>query len=202
MRRFLGLLAVLVLAGSLQARPPAPEIKEMPDYYPLKAGTKWHYNVTTGDGNEGKITVQVAKIEKIDDKPMARLEALKDGMVVVTEHMSSNSDGVFRHRSNGAEVTPPVQVIKYPIKPGDSWKQMVKVDRQNMTITAKTLPQEEVTVPLGKYKATPVQVEADTGGMKITTTYYFVPGMGPVKQIADLGGIKVTLELEKYEAGK
>ncbi len=202
MQRFLGLLGVVVLAGLLQARPPVPETKEMPDYYPLKAGAKWDYQVTTGDGNTGKITVQVAKIEKIDDKPLARLEALKDGMVVVTEHMSSDAKGVYRHRSMGAEVSPPVQVIKYPLKPGESWKQEVTINTQKMTINSKTLPQEEVTVPAGKFKVYPVQVEADTGGQKITTTYYFAPGMGPVKQIADLGGIKVTLELEKYQAGK
>ena len=102
MHRFLGLLAVLVLAGVLQARGAVLDIKEMPDYYPLKAGTKWHYHTTTGDGNEGRL-LWTCKIEKIDDKPLARLEALKDGVPLVSEHMSSNPQGVFRtarrHRS-------------------------------------------------------------------------------------------------------
>ena len=56
---------------------------------------------------------------------------------------------------------------------------MVSLDKQKMTIAARTLPPEEVTVPLGKVQVFRVEVAVDVAGTKITTTYFFVQGLGP-----------------------
>jgi len=197
MKRLAGLLGFLILAGTVQSQPTETET----DYYPLKVGTKWYYQVKTGTMDD-KIILHVAKKEKIDEKDLFRLETVKDNNVLANEHLSSNSKGVFRHRFNGAEAIPPVQLLKYPVKPGDTWKEVVSVQGQKIPITCK-VGQEDVSVPAGKFsKAVTVQIDAEVGDTKITTTYWFVPGKGPVKQTADIAGTKVTMELEKVEMGK
>jgi hypothetical protein len=196
MKRLTGLLVFLLLVGTAQSQPSEADT----DYYPLKVGTKWFYQVKTGNMDD-KIILQVAKKEKIDEKELFRLETVKDGNVLANEHLSSSSKGVFRNRFNGAEASPPVQLLKYPIKAGETWKEVVTVAGQKIPMTCK-VGQDDVTVPAGKFKAVTVQIDAEVGDTKITTTYWFVQGKGPVKQTADIAGTKVTMELEKVEMGK
>lgn len=172
-----------------------------PDYYPLKVGTKWTYRVQVGGGQPGQVINQIAKLEKIDDQQLARQETVVQGNVAATEHLSSSAKGIYRHRYNGVEVLPAVCVLRYPVKQGDSWGSEAKVGDQTIKMTSR-VGEEEVTVALGKYKAITVQVDGDAGGVKIRTTYWFVANMGFVKQVADIGGNQITLELEKFEAGK
>ena len=62
---------------------------------------------------------------------------------------------------------------------------------------------EIAMIRAGKYQA--VSVHSDDmklGDKVVTLTQWFAPGVGLVKQVADFGGKKTTLELEKFEAGK
>ena len=62
---------------------------------------------------------------------------------------------------------------------------------------------EEVTVPAGKYTAVVVSCDdLDANGAKYSFTTDYVKDVGMVKQVIEAGGLKVTVELEKYEAGK
>jgi len=47
-----------------------------------------------------------------------------------------------------------------------------------------------------------VKNDLEVGASKVTSTYYFAEGVGMVKQIAELGGPPIVLELEKFEPGK
>jgi hypothetical protein len=197
------LLFALVLIGRPSSAAPIKETDKdakAPDYYPLKAGSKWQYQVEA-NGNKVTIVSQVAKIEKIDDVSLARVEASTDGKVLVTEHLRSTDKGVFRHRYNGVEVSPPVCVLRYPIKKDDAWEQEVKIGEEKMTLSCK-VGNDEVEVPAGKFKAVTVQAIGKTGDKVFTTTYWFAEGVGIVKQVADFGGLTMTIQLEKYEAGK
>ena len=62
------------MATGLSAR--AQGDKKPPNYYPLKAGNKWTYDVDAGNGQKAQTSVRVAKKEKIDDKDLWRVEAL------------------------------------------------------------------------------------------------------------------------------
>lgn len=191
----LTVLVVVVLAA-LSSRVRA----DGPDYYPLKVGTKWTYRVQAG-GQQGQVTTHIAKIEKIDDQALARHETQAQGNLSATEHLSSTAKGIYRHRLNGVEVVPPVCVLRYPVKPGDTWTSEAKIGELPIKMSSR-VGEEEVTVPLGKYKAVTLQVEGDFGGTKIHTTYWFVANIGFVKQTADIGNMQITLELEKFEPGK
>ncbi|MBM4068273.1 MAG: hypothetical protein FJ271_04935 [Planctomycetes bacterium] len=195
MRKFAALLLLPIVCGAAAV---ADEKKT--DYYPLKSGAKWHYRVQVG-GQERKIVFHLAKIETIDGQRLGRLETVADGRVVASEHLTSTAKGVFRYRYNGVEVAPPLCLLKYPVKDGDSWDSAFTVGTEKATATCR-VGREEIEVPAGKFKAVTVSVTADAANMKVSTTYWFVAGMGVVKQTADIGGNAITLELEKLEKGK
>jgi hypothetical protein len=204
MKAFTGVFLVLLGALPALAQPPAAEKgkAKVPDYYPLKVGSKWHYQLAAANGKQVQIVNQIAKLETIDGKTMARLEAIIGGNVAGTEHLSSNDQGIFRNRYNGVEVSPPVCLLKYPITEGASWETVAKIGDQQLTFTGREGPKESVQVPAGTYQTVTAIVQTTVNGMKISTTYWFAANVGVVKQTMDLNGQTVNMELVKYEEGK
>lgn len=173
------------------------------DYYPIKPGTKWVYKADV-NGQPVALTNQVTKIEKINDIDMARIETLTaDNQVIANEHISVNEKGVFRTRINGNEPIPAVCVVQYPAKAGLKWDVDCKVGNEHIKGKYST-EAEDVTVPAGKFKTIKVFSDAEIvpSGQKILSTIWMAEGVGIVKQFTDLGQVKITLELEKFEAGK
>ena len=197
MTRFAALW-ILMLAVPLCA---APAERDTPDYYPLKAGTTWEYKVITAQGT-GTVTNTIAKIEKIDGKPLARLECEARGQVVASEHLTSTDKGIFRHRFNGIDFSPPVCLVKLPVKEGETWETEVKAGKATNKIACKVMGNEEVTVGSGKYKALKTSVEVEENGQKVLSTYWFAANVGIVKQVIEIGPTKYTMELEKFKMGK
>jgi hypothetical protein len=171
------------------------------DYYPLKVGTKWHYRVETM-GIESNATMQISKIESIDGQAMARLDSLIEDQVIASEHLSANETGVFRHRFNGLPASPPICVLKYPIKDGESWKTDFVVGNEKCRVESQCA-KEEVTVPAGKYQTVKVTTKMVNNGQRIMVVYWFAKDIGAVKQVVDaVGAGTVTMELESVELGK
>lgn len=190
----LALVALAVPPGSSQEK---GEEKDT-SYYPLKVGTRWIYKAANGQ----KTVIRVTKEEKIGEVMCSKLEATVNGALVASEHLAAQKDGIFRYAGNGMEVEPPVLVLKLPPKKGESWK----VDSKFAGLTVQgtfTLGEDQVAVAAGKYKTASVRTEdMKIGDTPVTTTLWFAPGVGMVKQVMDLAGTKVELELEKYEAAK
>ena len=127
------------------------------DYYPLKVGTKWTYDIDTGtDQNKLQAMNQIAKIETIDGKSLARLETIVNGTVVASEHLSSTPEGIFRHRVNGVEVVPPVCILKYPFKERESWEAAPTIGPQHLKMSFRSILGGELTSSTGKYQTVSV----------------------------------------------
>jgi hypothetical protein len=201
MGKLAGLLVVLAIAAPGPRPVTAADKEAPPDYYPLKVGTKWHYRVKTDDAEAKQMINRIAKIEKIDGKLLALLETVADDKVVATEHLSTTAKGVFRHRFNEMEISPPLCLLKYPVKKGESWESETKFGDTKAKVTCRA-GTEEIEVPAGKYKTVTVLVETLVDDTKISSTYWFAAGIGVVKQTADVGGKKLKMELEKVEKGK
>jgi hypothetical protein len=174
------------------------------DYYPLKVGTKWNYELDAGQPQKGMITSVIAAEENADGKPIARLEVYINGQKAqTTEHLMSNKDGVFRVKINNQELDPPLCILKYPIKAGQKWDTKTTAMRQQLDVTCREGAVEDVQVPAGKYKAVPCTIETSQqtpqGAMKIVNTYWFVDDVGVVKQKMDIGGKVILMELTKFE---
>jgi hypothetical protein len=201
MRWLTGIFIVLATALPSEAQV-AKSKNKLPDYLPLKAGTKWTYDVDAGTGQKVQVTNQIVKIETIDGQSLARMETVVNGNVAATEHLASTPKGVFRHRANGVEVSPPICILKYPYKEGEKWEQETKIGPQEVKISVVSGPSEQVMTTAGKYKAVSIALETNVNGLKIDTTSWYAPDVGLVKQKVLLGDKNITLDLVKFEAGK
>ncbi len=201
MKRTAGILFSVAIAFVSGASLTAANDEAKPDYYPLKVGTKWHYEVTA-NGEKKNVTNAIAKIETIDGKSLSRLETTIMDQVKATEHLTVTDKGVFRNRINETEISPPVCLLKFPVKDGESWESEVKIGTEKVTFKAKAGKEEDVTVPAGKYKAVTSELEVMAGNVNVKTRYWFAKDVGVVKQTMEINGMNVDMELAKFEKGK
>lgn len=191
---FCTLALAALLAGAGLGQEPSKD----KSYYPLQVGNQWTYKSSSGH----QVVVRVTKEEKIGDVPCARLETSVEGKAQSSEHLAAKPDGVYRYAGNGVKFDPPILILKLPAKKGETWK----VDSKYGSVTIRggyATTAERVTVPAGAYEAVAVRGEGfQIGDTPAETTAWYAPGVGLVKQVADFGGKKTTLELEKFEAGK
>ena len=184
----------------------AQEVKQgekdakQPNYYPVEVGNTWHYKVNA-NGKDANVTTRISKLEKFGDVELALLDSPN---VALTEHLTQTEKGVFRHRFNNAEVSPPFKLMPYPPKVGTKWTGEFTVEKEKgkHTYHGEILKEEMVEVPAGKYKAVLVQIKLREGERDIETNYWFVQDIGFVKQTFIIGGATILLELEKFERKK
>jgi hypothetical protein len=177
----------------------AKEKMEKTTYYPLAVGSSWEYKA-----GENKFTLKVAKYEKVGNALCARLELSMKDKPVSFEHVGVTNEGVYRYSFEGnKEAQPPVLFLKLPPKKDESWKVDSKVGGESVKGTFKNAGEEDVKVPAGGFKAVVVaSQDLEANGIKMAVTYYFAKDVGLVKQVVEVAGQKVVVELEKYEAGK
>ena len=197
------LLSAACLALALAWNAAAAADDDFPEspYYPMQVGATWNYKA-----GDSKFTIKVTTHEKVGTTMCARLETLQDGKVVGSEDVFVKDDGVYRLALDGRVIEPAVRLLKLPPKPGDDWtvdsKAEAKTGTERLQGRFKTQG-EEVTVPASKYTAVVVSCDdLDANGAKYSFSTDYVKDVGMVKQVIEAGGLKVTVELEKYEAGK
>lgn len=171
-------------------------------YFPLREGFKWHYQVESSDGKKDHpLMMQIAKIEQIDGLMLARLETTRSGSVVNSEHLKSTAKGLFRHRYNGTEVSPPMPLLRFPVKVGDSWEGDHRHGSEPLKVRCQ-ISAEEVEVPAGKFKSIVLRLEATLQDGSLVTTYWFAEGVGMVKQAVSFGPNSMVVLLERFENGE
>jgi hypothetical protein len=176
-------------------------------YYPLKAGTKWHYRLESN--SSVKLTIQVADVETLDGETIvARLEEVVDTVVINREDVSSTAVGIFLHHNNGMDISPPLCLLTFPARAGESWHGDIKFNEYQGTAACRIAGTEEVEVPAGKFQA--IVVHRDNQ-LKMRPTYryvdWFVPGIGPVKRAefpppTDIADVVRTVGLLSTPLGK
>lgn len=198
------LIALVLLTGLSGAVVSADDKTPASTYYPLAVGDTWHYRA-----GDNRFQLKVAEVKAVDGKPRAKIDLVVSGKTVSWEQVGLTKDGVVRYTFEGKEAKPPIEFLKLPPKADATWK----VDSEVIDPKAGKLPvkgtfkagkEEEVTVPAGRYKAVTVSgQDIDANGVKVQKlTYYFVERVGMVKQVIELEGSKITIELEKFEQGK
>jgi hypothetical protein len=176
------------------------------DYYPLKEGMTWTYKA---DGKT--ITVTVAGSEKKGKQPVScyRLETREKkgdkSELIATEYVAVKEDGVYRYAFEGTDADPPLRFLKLPVDSANKkWTFESKVGgsdvKGSFTQAKETKP---VNVPANKkpyedvYSVTSEGLSIDN--QKVSIIYYFAAKVGMIKQEVEVGGTKVTIELEKVE---
>ncbi len=179
------LLPALAGAGRAQDK-----IETTP-YYPLAVGTTWDYKA-----GDNKFTLKVTKHEKVGNALCARVGMFVKDKEQSFEHISVTKDGVYRNTFEGKEATPPVLFLKLPPKKDETWKVDSKVGGEAVKGTFKNNGEEEVKVPAGSYKAWVVaSQDLEANGVKMSVTYYFAEKVGMVKQLVEVSGQKIVIEL-------
>ena len=193
------ILIATALPGGAQA-PPAQTTR--PDYYPVKAGAKWTYDLDPGNGRKIRVTNQIVRFETINGKSMARLETVINGRVAMTQHLLSTPEGVFRCRLSESDVSPPLCFLKYPFKEGEAWQAEPVIGNEHSKMSFKSGRHEELMSTAAKYQAISVACEISVEAAQLKTKSWYAPDVGMVKDVREWGDTTVTMELVTFEAGR
>jgi hypothetical protein len=194
------LLYAALLVAIVPTWTPADEPKKG-DFYPVAKGSKWEYQVDLG-GQKIEATSEVTKFETKGGKSFATAEVNVAGQTI-TEEVSVDDKGVYKHTFQGMNVDKPMTVLKYPLKAGTTWTEKGSVGGMEIEAKYTIKEPEKVTVPAGTYeKAVPVEMNIQVAGQAINATVWYAEGVGAVKQNVEVGGTKIALELKKFTAGK
>jgi hypothetical protein len=172
-------------------------------YYPALPGSVWSYKA-----GENRFQIRLAKLEKVTAKAAAvvaaRMELVVDGKVVSHEHIAVTAEGVVRMSYEGKEASPPIKFLSLAPKKGEKWKVDSKIDTQPLKGEFVVDEVENIKATTNVYPkgVTVTGKDLEANGVKMTLTYTFVENVGMVKQLIEMGGQKILIELEKYEPGK
>ena len=111
---------------------------------------------------------------------------------------------VYRLRSDDKLIDPPVLVLKQPAKLGDAWT--IDSNTESKTTLKGTFKygEEQITLAGEKNPVQAVTVRCDdleANGARYAFATYYVKDKGMVKQTIEAGGLKIDIELVRYEPG-
>lgn len=197
MKYLFGLFFAALLLGTSTAQQPMPMPVMPTPLYPLKVGNKWTYK-----SGPDTIEVTIKGVEKLDMENAYELVTTRNGTPEANEHIVLRADGVFRVKVAGVKAVPPIRFLKLPIKKGDTWDIVSQVGTEKLS--GKFTLEEGEVLWMGKMtKATVVKgIDLMANGQKMTLMYYFIENVGLARQVATFAGATITLELNKFEAGK
>ena len=192
------LSAVVLLAavvGFARAGDKAPESA----YYPVVNGSTWIYRA-----GDNRFVIKVAEIKMVGGVARAKLDLLVNDKVVSHEHVGVTKDGVVRFTFEGKEAKPPIKFLELSPKKDSTWPVDSKVEGQALVGSFKSGEVDAIKVPAGEYKkvVTVTSKDLKANGVPLAITYYFAEKVGMVKQVIELAGQKVEIELERFEMGK
>jgi hypothetical protein len=189
-----GIIAALLLALSLftPGHGRCDELSE--SYFPLKAGMRWEYTVTSTQGQTQKLVItNLASREVNGVKATPRKWEL--GGSTFFELMKQDSTGVYRYAEQVSETAPPILVtpiechLKFPIAQGDAWDMVTKVANSSLTVnlTIESVS-DEVKVPAGTFKdcLKIKQVGENKDGTAVMGYEWYAPKVGIVKSMVTI----------------
>jgi hypothetical protein len=93
---------------------------------------------------------------------------------------------VFKVSVGGSVYDPPKRLLKLPVREGETWEWADAAGRGRPSPKCKytTVREEEVETPAGKFRAVRVEMDSETGGAVLRTTYWHTPGAGLVKIVS------------------
>jgi hypothetical protein len=178
-------------------------------YFPTRLGATWTYStpnreivrtVTKVESKDGSRIVSVSTVhEDGTTGPHSVVSASELGLVqLVQPIVRLNVEG---RSTDDVEIRkPPLELLKLPSKPGDSWEYTTD-DRK---LSFKVGNPERVKTPAGEFQAIPVEliVKLAGGGPTGQGRYWYAPGVGVVKWTSRLGDTEQVVVLKSFNPGK
>lgn len=192
---------VLVLPADDQTRttPAAVQEAKKPNMFPLEKGGLWEFEVNV-NGMTISVQQEMTDVTKKGDTTHATLSTKASGQDI-TEEISVDEKGIYRHSFNNIKLDKPMLAFKFPVQP-QKWSESINVQGMDLDVKLEMKAAEDVTVAAGTYKKViPVEIALTIQGQEILATNYYAENVGIIKQVADLAGTKITSELKKYTPG-
>lgn len=168
--------------------------------FPLAKGNQWEFEVNAG-GQTLSINQEMTEVTKKGDQTLATITSKVNGQDV-TEEMSIDDKGIYRHAFNNIKLEKPLLVLKYPVVP-QKWSDTIKLAGMEIDVKLEMKSPEDVNVPAGNYKkVTPVEMIMNVQGQEIVATNFYAEGVGIIKQDINLAGNKITSALKKFTQAK
>jgi hypothetical protein len=192
-------IALVFVAASAAAPAKRPGTPKAIDFCPLRVGNTWEFEMELGNATSA-FTTHMVKVDKVDGQQLFESVREIDGRASGGgQILSANENGLFRHRTNGQDVMPPLCMVKYPFKPGEKWTSRVKIGDRETEISASAGEPTEVEVPAGKFTAYPVTMIEEQNGATQQTTYWYAADVGCVLQTGTRDGKPwYTYRLKKF----
>ncbi len=207
------ILLLTPFAWSAMATTQAPEIG---NYYPLRVGDTWIYQVFDHKAKQGSsnrtVVVEVER-EEIYVRPKMTKDGKEmpekkfDGHILKStsggkttrDHVVRMEDGIHRVHAADTQITPPLLFIKLPDAfVGKAWE--ANSTSGNTTIKGTFTPQlTDVKVGDRASKLLIISFRDNQQGEdRVEIDYWFLPGDGMAQQRIKTKGHEITLKLVKF----
>lgn len=184
------LLVSLLLLPFRQAR--GDELSE--SYFPLKAGMRWEYTVTSTQSQTQKLLITNLEPREVSGAKVTPRKSEMGGATFI-EFMKQDDTGVYRCAEQKGEkaspdpITPIECHLKFPITQGNNWNMGTKVGSStvNLTLSIESVS-DEVKVPAGTYKdcVKVKQVGENAAGTTVLGYEWYAPKVGVVKSMVTI----------------
>jgi hypothetical protein len=189
-----GIATALLLAFSL-VTPGQGRCDELGEsYYPLKAGMRWEYSVTSDQGATKKLLITNLAPREVQGAKVTPRKWELGGSIFI-ELMKKDDTGIYRYAEQTGENAPPNLVtpmechLKFPIAQGNSWNMATKVGNSllNVSLTIESVS-DEVKVPAGTFKdcLKIKQVGENAAGTAVMGYEWYAPKVGIVKSMVTI----------------
>jgi hypothetical protein len=182
----------------------APRLKDEPPrtYFPMTVGDRWVIEMRY-KANAEEYTEVVTAVEKKDGATVVTVGREVNGQVGSLSHLKVTDEGLFRVSHLGTTYDAPYRILKYPLKPGQSWTSEVSSGGVvSSTFKYKAIDEEAVEVPAGKFRAFRIEVDINTRGQSRKSVIWYAANVGIVKMDHDDGDSSYIRVLKKFEPGK
>jgi hypothetical protein len=166
------------------------------DYFPLKEGNQWTFRMSNGV----QMTTRVAGFADVGAVRCAIVETAM-GWQKSREYIAVDAEGVktYMGQAQGQEFRydPPIVRIKLPYQQGDTWTGEVNQSGMSMTTSFQSIGRERIETPAGTFDCIKVRstMNAMSGQPPAVSISYYADGIGPVRQIMQIGGQEMTATL-------
>jgi len=192
--RTTGIVAALLVSLSLLSFSQARGDELSASYFPLKAGMRWEYTVTSTQGPTQKLLITNLAPREVSGAKVTPRKSEMGGETVI-EFMKQDDTGVYRYAEQRGENAPPNLItpmechLKFPITAGDTWNMATKVGNStvNLTLTIDSVA-AEVKVPAGTFKECVKikQVSQDGADPAVLGYEWYAPKVGVVKSMVTI----------------
>lgn len=176
---------------------PPSETVEQSDLVPLAVGNRWVYRMPGS-----RMEMRVAAHEKIGQVMSARIEVSVEGVQATgNEHQTLSDGSLYQTATNGRLMDPPMCLLLNPRSGAGEWEYASR--NGAIRCRSRSSSNVPVAVPAGKYEnAILVEMESTDARGTSHRSFWYVPGIGPVKFLFQVGGEQRLGELERFEGSK